>query len=104
MKTENTYKSVPKNNLIGSGTEPVVLDATQNLDIDTKGLLVDAILDSGLSGGFNSTDLEKFTTIANTRESIYQLIDTMAKDSTVSAIIRTYSEDACEPADNGRIV
>lgn len=42
--------------------------------------------------------------MSNSRDQIYQLIDTMAADSSVASIIRTYTEEVCEPADNGHIV
>ena len=45
-----------------------------------------------------------FTSISNARDQVYQLIDTMCNDSAVSAIVRTYTDDVCEMADNGHIV
>ena len=48
--------------------------------------------------------LENFTSVSNSRDQIYQMIDTMSLDSSVSAILRTYAEDVCEPADNGHII
>ena len=47
-------------------------------------------------------------TIINNQDSdvvlFYQLIDTMAQDSSVSAILKTYAENVCEPADNGHVI
>lgn len=101
MATNSKKKS---NALIGSQTQPVVLDATKNLSVDTKKLLIDNIIQTGISGGLNASQLAKFTSISNARDQIYQLIDTMCQDSTVSAIVRTYAEDVCEPGDSGHIV
>lgn len=97
-------KTGPANPLIGSGIEPTVLDNSAKVDIDIEGTIVDSILNTGLNTQFNIDELEKFTSIANSREQIYQLIDSMANDSTVSSIIRTYAEDACEPDDHGHIM
>lgn len=104
---EETKKSTRKKNtsaLVGSGTEPVVLDSTTKLDIDTKKVLIDNIINTGLQGGIDVGAIEEFTTISNNRETYYELIDTMAQDSSVSSIIRTYTEDVTDMADNGHIV
>lgn len=90
--------------LIGSQTQPVTLDNTTALDIDTKKVLADNIIEAGLTGGLNVSAIENFTSISNSRDQIYQMIDSMAQDSSVSAILRTYAEDVCEPADNGHII
>ena len=92
------------NSFIGSQTQASVLDTASKIDIDTKKILIDNIIESGLNGKLDTGSLERFTTISNSRDQIYQLIDTMAQDSTVSAILRTYTEDVCETSDNGHIV
>lgn len=90
--------------LVGSTIQPTTLDNTTTLDIDTKKILVDNIIEAGLSSQLDIARLENFTSISNSRDQIYQLIDTMAQDSAVSAILKTYAENACEPADNGHII
>ena len=101
---ENTNKNKQSHQLVGSGTQPVTLDNTTTLDIDTKKILVDNIIEAGISSKLNVAALENFTNISNARDHIYQMIDTMAQDSSVSSIIRTYAEDVCEPADNGHVI
>lgn len=93
-----------KSPLMGSQAQPTVLDATQKLDIDVNKSLIDSIIYSGLSGGLSIGDIEAFTSVSNSRDQIYQVIDTMAADSTVSAIVRTLADDVCEAADNGHII
>lgn len=90
--------------LVGSQTQPITLDNTTTLDIDVKKTLVDNIIEAGLSSQLDIAKLENFTSISNSRDQIYQLIDTMAQDSTVSAILKTYAENVCEPADNGHVI
>lgn len=94
----------PKNSLIGTQAQPTHLDNTTKIGIDTQKILVDNIIEAGLNNRLDTGELEKFTSISNSRDQIYQLIDSMAQDSTVSAILRTYAEDVCETADNGHIV
>ena len=92
------------NPLIGNQATPTILDDTTKIDIDVNKILPDNIIEAGLNGGLNIAALENFTSISNNRDQIYQLIDTMCKDSTVASIVRTYAEDVCEVADNGHIV
>ena len=93
-----------KSNLTGAQAKPTVLDNTVKLDIDTKQTLIDDIIEGGLNGGLDISKLEEFTAISNSREQIYTLIDTMAADSDVSAIIKVYAEEATETADNGHVI
>lgn len=94
----------PKSSLIGNQAKPAVLDSTTKLDIDTKKVLMDNIIEAGLKSTLDVAALENFTTISNARDQVYQLIDNMCQDSAVSSIVRTYAEDVCEPADNGHVV
>lgn len=48
--------------------------------------------------------IQSFTQASQTRETIYQLLDTMAEDSSIAAILETYAEDATETDDRGNIV
>jgi len=94
----------PKSSLIGNQAKPVVLDSTTKLDIDTNKVLVDNIIEAGLSSKLDISALEHFTSISNARDQVYQLIDTMCQDSSVSSIVRLYSEDVTEMSDSGHIV
>ena len=97
-------KKKQSNPLVGSQAQPTTLETTTTLDIDTTKSLPDNIIEAGLSHQLDIAALERFTSISNARDQVYQLIDTMAQDSSVSAILRTYTEDVCEPADNGHII
>lgn len=101
-ETENKKKT--SHPLVGSQTQPVTLDNTTTLDIDVKNTLADNIIEAGLTSKLDMAAIENFTSISNARDQIYQLIDTMAQDSSVAAILRTYAEDVCEPADNGHVI
>ena len=101
---ENKLKKKQSSPLVGSQAQPTTLDNTTTLDIDTKKVLADNIIEAGLSSQLDIAALENFTSISNSRDQIYQLIDTMAQDSSVSAILKTYAENVCEPADNGHVI
>jgi hypothetical protein len=101
---ENKTKKKQSNPLVGSQTKPVTLETTTTLDIDTAKTLADNIIEAGLSSSLDIAKLEHFTSVSNARDQIYMLIDTMSQDSSVAAILRTYTEDVCEPADNGHVI
>lgn len=101
---ENKTKKKSSNPLVGSQAQPVTLDNTTTLDIDVKNTLADNIIEAGLTGGLDMAAIENFTSVSNARDQIYQMIDTMSQDSSVAAILRTYAEDVCEPADNGHVI
>lgn len=103
-KTNVDKKTKQSHPLVGSTAKPVTLDKTTTLDIDTTKTLPDNIIEAGLSSQLDIAALENFTSISNARDQMYQLIDTMAQDSSVAAILRTYTEDVCEPADNGHVI
>ena len=103
-ETKDLKKNKPTSALVGRQAQATTLDSTTTLDIDTTKALPDNIIEAGLSRKLDMAALENFTSISNSRDQVYQLIDTMAQDSSVAAILRTYTEDVCEPADNGHVI
>lgn len=101
---ESKKKKTNVNPLIGAQAKPTTLEDATKIDIDITKSLADNIIEAGLSSQINIGELERFTSMSNAREQMYQLIDTMMQDSSVSSIVRTYAEDICEPADNGHIM
>lgn len=101
---EEIKSKKPKSSLIGNQAKPTVLDSTTKLDIDTNKTLMDNIIEAGLNSTLDTAAIENFTSISNSRDQVYQLIDTMCQDSAVSSIVRTYTEDVCEPSDTGHVV
>lgn len=103
VKTKTGVRKT-KSGVVGNQAIPTILDNTTKLEIDTNKVLIDNIIDAGLGGGLSLTDIDNFTSLSNNREQIYTVIDTMARDSAVSAIIKTYADSACEVADSGHII
>lgn len=103
MANEKVRKSKAKspNPLVGSQIKSTILDKTIKADVDLSKQLVDDIL-GGTSIDFSQ--LEKFTTISNAREQVYELIDTMGRDSAVAMLLKTFAGSICETADNGHII
>lgn len=109
MADEKKEKKVPlpkktDHSLVGSQTQPATLNTTTKIDIDVDKKFIDNILDATIVGGLDTSAIENFTTISNSRDQIYQLIDTMSQDSMIAAILRVYAENVCETGDAGHIV
>lgn len=90
--------------LVGAQAVATTLGDTTKIDIDHNKVLIDTLIEAGLSSKLNYSELETFTTISNNRDTIYQLIDTMLQDSAVSSVVKTFAEEATEQADNGHII
>lgn len=73
------------------------------IGIDTANKLADDILYAASTQSLDMTALENFSTISQTREQIYQTIDTMCQDSLLASIIETYAEDVTQTNDEGKI-
>ena len=101
---EENKKKKSSSALVGRQAEPTTLDSTTTLDIDVNKTLPENIIEAGISHKLDMSALDNFTSISNARDQVYQLIDTMSQDSSVAAILRTYTEDVCEPADNGHVI
>lgn len=101
----NEQHKKQKSPLIGATAQPTTLDdLSSNIGVDVNKELIDAIISAGLSGKLDASRLDEFTSISNARNQVYQLIDTMAADSSVSSILKTYAEEVCDVADNGHVV
>lgn len=76
----------------------------KEIGIDHDKTLLDNIINAGLSNSIDISSINSFSQTAQTRDSVYQLIDTMCQDPTIAAVLETYSEDATEYNDKGNIV
>lgn len=76
----------------------------RNIGIDTKQSFLDNVIQAGLASTLDLAKLQSFTQISQSRNTIYELLDTMAEDPTISAALEIYAEDSTETNDQGRIV
>lgn len=74
------------------------------VSFDTHQTLINNIAEAGEVDQLDTSTIESFTTLTQRRDKIYDSLDIMYNDSLVSAIVRSYCEDATETNDNGRIV
>ena len=75
-----------------------------NIGIDIQSQFMDNIVQAGLASTLDMAKLQSFTQISQNRDTIYQLLDTMAEDPTISAALEIYAEDSTETNEQGKIV
>ena len=76
----------------------------RDIGIDTEKEFLENIVQAGLSSYLDIAKIQSFSQISQNRNTIYQLIDTMSEDPTISAALEIYAEDTTEANDQGRIV
>ena len=76
----------------------------RGIGIDTHKKVFDNIVEAGVAGKLDISSLESFSRISQSRDSVYNMLDTMCNDSTIAAVLETYAEDATEYNDQGQIV
>lgn len=88
-----------ENNKIKNEPRPQI-----DVGVDTSDSFVHNLIDNATTGGYSYSELNSFLNVSQRREELYQILDMMGYDSTVAAILETYSEDATEYNEDGRIV
>ncbi|HHW90846.1 MAG TPA: portal protein [Clostridiales bacterium] len=73
------------------------------INASQQGSLEDLILTSALRGEYYDDLFNSFSSTAQTREAMYELIDTMTMDSTIAAVVETYAEDISQPNMDGKV-
>lgn len=76
----------------------------KNIGIDSDNELINNIVNMVQSGHTDVAPIQAFTQLAQERNRTYDLIDAMAEDSTISAVLETYAEDCTEYNDQGKVV
>lgn len=92
MKTNNNSKSITS------------LKQKQSVNINLDNNFANKIVQAAVAETLDISKIEGFSTVAQTREQFYQIIDQMVQDSTIASVIETYAEDCTETNDNGQIV
>ena len=94
---------MPDNKIIGKSIETIPTPQKE-IGIDTKQTLENDIIEAIDTSTLNTGVLDSFSNVAQTREEIYTLIDTMSQDNNIAAVLETYAEDSTETNEQGKIV
>lgn len=76
----------------------------RSIGVDTESTFLDNVIQAGLASTLDLGKLQSFSQLSQNRNTIYELLDTMSEDPTISAALEIYAEDSTEPNDQGRIV
>ena len=72
--------------------------------VDTKNTVFHNIINAAIGGQLDVNSLQSFTSITQSRNTVYGLLDSMCEDATIAAVLETYAKDATEYNDEGQIV
>lgn len=73
-------------------------------DVDLDKTLYQNIIGAADASSLDLTAFNSLTNTANNRNELYNMIDSMCDDGTISAVVETYAEDSTERNDHGNIV
>ena len=96
-------KFIQDSEKVGTKINAVPVPETE-IGVDTANEFFKDIANLGDSASIDISSLNTFTQLSQNRETLYQVLDTMAQDSTVAAILEIYAEDATETNERGEIV
>lgn len=100
---ENTpFKNV-KDDIYGKKLKAVPAPGT-DIGIDVDKQFFEDILEANKTGDLDMSAIQSFTQLAQTRDQLYSLLDNMAEDSIIAAVLRDYAGDATEMNEDGKIV
>ena len=92
-----------ENEKIGQKIHPMAVPET-DVNIDTNNQFFQDLAAYGEASAIDITSINSFAQLSQSRETLYQVLDTMAQDSTVASILEIYAEDATEQNEQGETV
>lgn len=92
-----------KNKVVGTKIKAIPTKPKE-IGIDTDSEIFSTLFDNLEVDKVDMSSLEEFSQVAQTREQVYGLIDTMSQDDRISSILETYAEDIVETNDQGQVV
>lgn len=72
--------------------------------IDVSKSIVTNIIEGAQVGGIDVSSIDALSNSAQSREQTYELLDSMAQDDVISAVLETYAEDAVQTNDKGQTI
>lgn len=73
-------------------------------DIDTHNYIYDNIIEAQDNSTLNTAEINNFTSISKSRDTVYGLLDMMGNDPVISSALEIYASDSTEPNDQGRVM
>lgn len=82
---------------------PTIPEAPET-GIDTNKTIINNIIDGAQVGGIDVSSIDALSNSAQNRETVYELLDSMAQDDVISAVLETYADDAIQTNDKGQTI
>ena len=82
---------------------PTIPEAPET-GIDTDKSIINNIIEGAQVGGLDVSSIDALSNSAQNREMVYELLDSMAQDDVVSAVLETYADDAIQTNDKGQTI
>lgn len=105
MSNNNIEDSVYLNDdsLYGKKIKKVTPEGKES-DVGISDIMYDNIVNSGMNSTIDLSGINSLSQQATTRNEMYNIYDTMCEDGQISAVIKTYAEDATQRNSEGNIV
>lgn len=88
---------------LGKKVVPVPKPKT-NIGIDTEDEFYETLVEASTAAAIDIGQFSSFTQISQSRETLYQVLDTMGEDPTIASMLEIYAEDATETNEVGQVV
>lgn len=89
--------------LLGKTINPQPVPS-RKIGIDVDDDFYKALSSAVQTSSVDISSVESLSNVSQSRETMFEIIDTMSEDTTISAVLETYAEDATELSDSGRII
>ena len=105
MSNNNIEDSVylTDNSIYGNKIKKVTPEGKET-DVGISDVMYDNIIQSGINSTIDLSGINSLSQQATTRNEMYNIYDTMCEDGQISAVIKTYAEDATQRNAEGNIV
>ena len=105
MNNNNIEDSVylTDNSIYGNKIKKVTPEGKES-DVGISDVMYDNIIQSGINSTIDLSGINSLSQQATTRNEMYNIYDTMCEDGQISAVIKTYAEDATQRNTEGNIV
>ena len=105
MNNNNIEDSVylTDNSIYGNKIKKVTPEGKES-DVGISDVMYDNIIQSGINSTLDLSGINSLSQQATTRNEMYNIYDTMCEDGQISAVIKTYAEDATQRNAEGNIV
>lgn len=94
---------IKNKDILGKEAQPIPVPEKE-IGIDVNDEFANLIINAATNSMLDINSIDGLSNVAQTRETLYTLIDTMGNDDTVAAVLETYAEDVVDTNDDGRIV